>query len=157
MTDATYPQVRIVTERLMYPETVERLLNLIAHTEGIRKILMNGPRLPTTVPYGPARGKPNPLAMKRVISVGEQEVELQVQVGTVTLELENRDVIPAIRAACDLAFSDLMAYTIQEGRFMKTEPTLSDYAKYGPDADKMVLGLVDPKSKSGPVILQGTK
>jgi methyl-coenzyme M reductase subunit D len=157
MTDATYPQVRIVTERLMYPETVERLLNIIAGTEGIRKILMNGPHLPTTVPYGPARGKPNPLAMKRQIRVGDQEVELQVQVGTVTLELENRDVIPAIRAACDLAFKDLMAYTIQEGRFMKSEPTLSDYAKYGPDADKMILGLVDPKSKSGPVILQGTK
>jgi methyl-coenzyme M reductase subunit D len=157
MTDATYPQVRIVTERLMYPETVERLLNLISNTEGIRKILMNGPRLPTTVPYGPARGKPNPLAMKRHIIVGEQEVELQVQVGTITLELENHDVIPAIRAACDLAFEDKMSYTLQEGRFMKTEPTLSDYAKYGPDADKMILGLVDPRSKSGPVILQGTK
>jgi methyl-coenzyme M reductase subunit D len=157
MTDATYPQVRIVTERLMYPETVERLLNIISTTEGIRRILLNGPRLPSTVPYGPAKGLPNPIAMKRVIKVGSQDVELQVQVGTVILELETRDVIPMIRAACDTAFKDSMSYSIQEGRFMKTEPTLSDYAKYGPDADKMLLGLVDPKSKSGPVILQGTK
>ena len=50
MTDAKYPQVRIVTERLLNPETVERLLNLIGNVEGIRRILLNGPRLPSTIP-----------------------------------------------------------------------------------------------------------
>ena len=40
---------------------------------------------------------------------------------------------------------------------MKTEPSLVDYCKYGPNADKEMLGLADPNSKSRPVIIQGTK
>jgi methyl-coenzyme M reductase subunit D len=40
---------------------------------------------------------------------------------------------------------------------MKTEPTIVDYAKYGPNADRDLLGLADPNSRIGPIILQGTK
>ena len=40
---------------------------------------------------------------------------------------------------------------------MKTQATTSDYAKYGPNADELLLGLVDPKSRKGPVILQGSR
>jgi len=156
MTDAKYPQVRIVTERLMNPERVECLLNLIMETGGIRRVLLNGPRLPSTVPYGPSSGIANPHQMRKTIRVGDEDVELQVHVGTILLELESRDVIPQLKAACDEVFTDF-TYRIQEGRYMKTEPSLSDYAKYGPDADKMMLGLADPSSKKGPVILQGIK
>jgi methyl-coenzyme M reductase subunit D len=94
--------------------------------------------------------------MRKVIRIGDQSVEIQVHVGTILLELENRDIIPAIRAACEAGFGELPWY-LQEGRYMKTEPSLVDYAKYGPDADKAIIGMVDPRSKSGPVILQGTK
>jgi len=156
MTDAKYPQVRIAAERLLNPETLERLLNLIMEIEGIRRVLLNGPRLPTTIPYGPSHGLDNPHEMRKSIKVGDQEVELQVHVGTILLEIETCDVIPALKAACDQVFTQF-TYRIQEGRYMKTEPTTSDYAKYGPDADRMILGLADPKSKKGPVILQGIK
>jgi methyl-coenzyme M reductase subunit D len=156
MTDANYPQVRIVTERLLNPETVERLLNRIVAVEGIRRIILNGPRLPSTVPYGPARNITNPHSMRGMIKVGEQEMELAVHVGTLLLELESREVIPLLKAACDPVFTEF-TYRIQEGRYMKTEPSLSDYAKYGPDADKSIIGMADPKSKTGPVILQGIK
>lgn len=156
MTDAIYPQVRIVPERLMNPDRVEKLMNLIATIEGVRRILLNGQRLPATVPYGPARGMENPHPMRKTITVGNQELELQVHVGTILLELENRDALPAIRAACDEVFSDL-SYSMKEGRFMKSEPSLADYAKFGPDADKNIIGMADPKSKTGPVILQGLK
>jgi methyl-coenzyme M reductase subunit D len=40
---------------------------------------------------------------------------------------------------------------------MKTRPSMSDYARYGPDADREILGIVDPRRKDGPVIIQGTK
>jgi len=156
MTDANYPQVRIVTERLLNPETVERLLNRIVAVEGIRRIILNGPRLPSTVPYGPARNTTNPHSMRGMIKVGEKEMELAVHVGILLLELESRDVIPSLKAACDPVFTEF-TYRIQEGRYMKTEPSLSDYAKYGPDADKSIIGMADPKSKTGPVILQGIK
>ena len=156
MTEATFPQCRIDSERFLNPETTERLLNLIVSVPGVRRMVLNGPRLPATVPFGPARGMDNPHPMRKTIHVGDQELDLQVHVGTVLLELENRDVIPALKAAIVPVFTDF-SFRIKEGRFMKTQPSLVDYCKYGPNADKEMLGLADPSSKSRPVILQGTK
>ncbi len=156
MTEATFPQCRIITERLLNPETSERLLNKVVSVPGIRRMVLNGPRLPATIPYGPAKGLPNPHPMRKTIKVGDQELELQVHVGTVLLELESRDAIPALQAAIEPVFTNF-TFRIQEGRFMKTEPSLVDYCKYGPDADKTMLGLADPSSKSRPIILQGIK
>jgi methyl-coenzyme M reductase subunit D len=157
MTDAIYPQCRIVTSRLLNPERVEKLMNLIVDIEGVRRVILNGPRLPSIVPYGPAKGLPNPHDMRKMIKVGSQEFELQVHVGTILLELETRDIIPLIKAACDEAFAPEISYYVQEGRFMKTAPSLVDYCKYGPDADKTMIGLTDPTSKSRPIIIQGNK
>lgn len=156
MTEAIFPQARIVSARFLNPERVEKLLNAIISVPGIRRMVLNGPRLPAVVPYGPARGTPNPHEMRRKIKVGEQELELGVHVGTILLELETRDIIPHLKEACDKVLTDF-PYSIQEGRFMKTEPSLVDYCKFGPDADKNMIGLSDPKSRQGPVILQGTK
>jgi methyl-coenzyme M reductase subunit D len=156
MTEATFPQCRVVTERLLNPDTTERLLNLIVSVAGIRRMVLNGPRLPATVPYGPAKGLPNPHPMRKKIHVGDQEVDLQVHVGSVLLEIENRDVIPVLKAAIEPVFTNF-TFRIQEGKYMKTDPSLVDYCKYGPNADKDMLGLSDPNSKSRPVILQGIK
>jgi len=155
MTDAKYPQVRIVTERLLNPDTVERVMNLIVATGGVRRVILNGPRIPGVVTVGPAKGSPNPHVMRKPIKIGAQEVLLEVHVGTIVLELESRDFIPAIKEACERGFPRFSFY-IQEGRYMKTEPSLVDYAKYGPNADKNIIGLSEP-GKSGPIILQGTK
>jgi len=156
MTEATFPQCRISTERLLNPETTEHLLNKLIEVPGIRRMVINGPRLPATVPYGPATGQANPHPMRKTIHVGDQELELQVHVGTILLEIENREVVPALQAACEQVFTHF-TFRIQVGRYMKTEPSLVDYCKYGPDADKEMLGLADPNSKSRPVIIQGTK
>lgn len=156
MTDAIYPQVRVAPLRLLNPETVEQLLNLLACQEGIRRILLKGQSIPAVVPYGPARGAPNPHSMRQTITVIGEEIELRTHVGTIVMELESIEALPAIRAACDQVFTRF-PYSIQEGRFMKTQSTVSDYAKYGPDADQLLLGLADPKSRKGPVILQGTR
>ncbi|HSQ93982.1 MAG TPA: methyl-coenzyme M reductase operon protein D [Methanoregula sp.] len=156
MTEATFPQCRIATERFLNPETTERLLNKLIEVPGIRRMVLNGPRLPATITYGPAKGMANPHTMRKTIHVGDQEVALQVHVGTILLELENREVIPALQAACEEIFTNF-TFRIQEGKFMKTTPSLVDYCKYGPDADKDILGMADPTSKSKPVIIQGTK
>ena len=156
MTDTTFPQCRIVTFRLLNPETVEQLLNKFLNIHGIRRMVLNGPSLPAVILYGPAKGLQNPHEKRKVIQVGGQDFELQVHVGTILLELENRDVIPALKAACDEVFTTFW-YRLTEGRYMKTEPTIVDYAKYGPHADKMMLGLTDPGSRAGPIILQGNK
>ena len=144
MTDTTFPQCRIAGERLLNPDTVERLLNKLCSICGVRRMIINGPHLSTAH------------EMSKVIKVGNQEIQLEVHVGTIILELENRDSIPALKSVCDEIFTKF-SYRLQEGRFMKTEASLVDYAKYGPDADKDMLGLSDPKSRSGPVILQGSR
>ena len=156
MTEATFPQCRISTERFLNPETTERLLNKLCDVPGIRRMVLNGPRLPVTVTYGPAKGMPNAHTMRKTIRVGDQDLELQVHVGTVLLELENREIIPALKAACEAVFTT-MTFRIDEGRFMKTSPSLVDYCKYGPDADRDIIGMADPSSKSKPVIIQGNK
>ena len=158
MTDAIYPQARIVSARFLRPDTVEQLLNRLVQVGGILRMSINGPSIPTTVPYGPARGKPTPHPDRKVIPVGDQDVLLQVQVGTIILELEDESYIAGIREAVDeVIAAKAFPCADQQGRYMKSQPTISDYAKYGPDADEKILGLVDPGKKGGPTIIQGTK
>ena len=156
MTETEFPQCRIVTERFLNPETVEKILNKLVTIEGIRKIVINGPSIPQLVPYGPARGLPNPHSGRVRITVGTSDVDLRVQVGTILLELETRDIVPRIDEACREVFVNF-SYGLKEGKFMRSTPTQTDYAKYGPGADELMIGIVDPKNKTGPTLLQGTK
>ncbi len=153
MTKAEFPQVRIVPFRMLKPETAERLLNTLAGIAGIRRMMIHGPGLPATVPYGPARGSPNPHSDRRAIHVGDAEIALAIQVGEVILEVEDSSVIEEIRSHCDDFFTEF-PYQLQEGRFMKTAPTLVDYAKFGPDADTTLIGLADPRSGEDPVVIR---
>jgi methyl-coenzyme M reductase subunit D len=153
MTNAAFPQVRIVPIRMLKPATAERLLNMLAGIAGIRRMMIHGPGLPKTVPYGPARGSPNPHSDRRSIRVADAEIALRVQVGTIVLEVEDASVIEEIRSLCDDFFVEF-PYLLQEGRFMKTAPTLVDYAKYGPDADTSLVGLTDPRNREKPVVLR---
>jgi methyl-coenzyme M reductase subunit D len=156
MTEAIFPQVRIVPDRLLFPETVERLLNAICEVGGIRRMVLNGPRLPATVTEGPGRGLPNPHKARKAIKVADKEMELQVQVGFIVLELWDPEFIPKVREVCDRTFTGF-GYNLQEGKFMKSQMTISDYAKYGIMEDEQLLGMADPKSKGVPLILQGSR
>ena len=144
--------------RFLFPETTERFLNGICREGVVRRLVINGPRLPPTIGEGPGRGLPNPHPGRRIIHVGGEEFELQVQVGTLILELENSDAIPVIRQVCDEIFTNF-SYTLQEGKFMKDQMTVSDYAKYGIMEDERMLGIADARAKGSrcPIILQGTK
>lgn len=154
MTEAKFPQCRIVPLRMLSPETAERLLNAVVGVPGIRRLMVNGPSLPTIVPYGPARGKPNPNSNRKTINVGGSDVQLRVQVGMVTIEVTDESVIDKIKAVCDDIFTKF-PYQVQVGQYMKTQATLVDYAKYGPDADETIIGLTDPRRNDTPVIIQG--
>lgn len=158
MTQSVYTQLRIVPSRFLNPDTVESLLARITDMGGIRRMILNGPSLPATVPYGPARGAPNPTSFRRTIILCGEEYLLQVHVGTILLELESAELIPRVKEICDEIFSDKFPYSILEGTFMRSGTmTTTDYAKYGIVDDERILGMSDPKSKQRPVILQGTK
>jgi len=157
MTETTYPQLRITPSRYLNPETTELLLNKIYENAGIRRLILNGPNLPVTVPYGPARGTPNENSYRRNITVCGEEFELHVHVGDILIELEDAASIGGIKKTCDQVFADKFPYRLVEGRFMRSNFTLTDYAKFGKVDDERILGMSDPKSKQRPVILQGTK
>jgi methyl-coenzyme M reductase subunit D len=152
----TYPQIRIVPARLLNPNTVEQLLNGICEVGKVRRMVMNGPRLPAEVPYGPAKGLANPHEGRKTINVKGAEVPLQVQVGVIICELEDEGAISEIKEVCDRVFTEF-SYQVQKGRFMKSIPTTTDYAKYGPEMEESLLGMTDPKQKGCPIIIQGVK
>jgi len=156
MADTEFPQCRIVTERFLNPDTVEKILNKLVVIPGIRRIVINGPNIPQVVPYGPARGLPNPHTDRKTIQVGETDVDLRVQVGTILLELESREFVNQIEKACEEVFTNF-TFSVKLGKFMRSTPTQVDYAKYGPNANEIMIGLVDPKNKTGPTLLQGNR
>jgi methyl-coenzyme M reductase subunit D len=138
-------QIEIFTERLLSPEVVEELLTELAKIEGITRLILHGPRIASAVPEGPAKGTPNVHAARRHIQVGQQDVELGVQVGRIWLELEDEDVIEQVEEASRRILP--CGFQINRGLYMRTRPTQSDYAKWGVIRDTRVLGMTDPKSK----------
>jgi len=156
MTKSQYPQCRVAPLRMLSPQTAEKFLNEVVKVPGIVRMMVNGPSIPATVPYGPARGKPNPNTNRQTIKIGDARMDLRVQVGMIVFEVKDDSVIEKIREVCKDFFKDFPC-EVRSGKFMKTSPTLTDYCKYGPDADESLIGLVDPRRNESPIIIQGTK
>jgi len=144
--------VKIVSIRMMKPETTERLLNMIVKVPGVRRILLRGQNIPKTVPYGPARGIENKTEFKTGVTVAGTDVEIRLMVGDVILELEEPSVADRIKETCEEFFTNFGFY-IQKGTFIKPSPSMVDYAKYGPKMEPELVGLCDPRRKDTPVLL----
>lgn len=144
ISDSILVQYEIFPERMLSPATAQRLLSELEDIEGITRLLVHGPRVPATVPSGPAMGIEVDHSDREIVRVSDQAMELEVEVGRIRLEAMT-DVEKEIRAACErvLPFS----FELREGLFLRTKPTLTDYAKHGPDEtvkDKRVYGMDDP-------------
>lgn len=139
-------QIEIFPKRLLFPETAQKLLSRIVELEGIERMVILGEKLPAYVPSGPATGLPVEHRERKVIKVGDEVFELTVQVGRIRLELGSRDLIEQIREICDETLP--FGYILREGLFFPKKPTVTDYAKLGPDADEKLLGMTDPKQRA---------
>jgi len=139
-------QIEIFPQRFLKPETAECLLNEIYRAGGLVRIMIQGPNLPKSVPYGPGRGLPVDENRDILLKLGDQALELRVKVGRIWLELEGEEYLEGVRAACERTLP--FPFEMKQKRLFHTKPTVSDYAKYGSDIeDKRILGLVDPKGK----------
>ena len=143
--DTDSVQVEIVPSRFLTPETSQRLLNEIYKNGGIVRIMIHGPNMPRTVPYGPGKGIPIEENKDRLLEIGGQAIELRVTVGRVRLELESQEYVGGIKAACERALP--FSFQFRQGKFFHDRMTTSDYAKYGKVEDVRILGLIDPKAK----------
>ncbi|WP_445476200.1 methyl-coenzyme M reductase operon protein D [Methanococcoides methylutens] len=140
-------QIEICPQRFLNPETAQGLLSELSNIEGITRAFVHGPRLPKTVPYGPATGHDVDHKFSKSIKIGETEMDLAVIVGRIRLEILNEEVRENIREVCERTLP--MGYEFRQGLFIQKRQTVSDYAKRGPGADPTTLGLADPKGKVG--------
>lgn len=145
ISDTSTVQVEIIPSRYLMPETAQRLLNEIYNNGGIQRIMVHGPNLPRTVPYGPGKGIPIEEHRDMIVQIGDQAFELKVKVGRIRLEMDNESYIKGLEAACERALP--FSFTIKRGKFFHDRMTVSDYAKFGKVEDKRLLGLIDPKAK----------
>lgn len=125
------PEVQIITNRLLSADTTERVLNALEGISGIRQINMTGESLPKTINSGPGKGLANNHSERKVIHVGNQEIELRYLVGGFYIELEVEDEaeldakLEEIKTACNSTIEH--GYTLQVGRYSKYRPSLHDY------------------------------
>jgi len=145
LSDTESIQVEILPSRYLMPATAQKLLNEIYGNGGIVRIMIHGPNLPRSVPYGPGRGAPIDENRDLLIEVGGQIFELSVKVGRVRLELESEKYFDGLKAACARALP--FSFQIRKGKFFHTRQTITDYAKFGNVEDKPLLGLIDPRAK----------
>ncbi len=146
-------QVEIFPQKVLMPNTAEQLLNGIDKVPGVIRMLIQGPSLPRQVSCGPGTGAPVDHPDRRIINVSGQAFELNVRVGRIQVEIEDRSVKENIRKVAEenLPFP----FEFREGFFIRRKATLVDYAKYGFKSkedesvnleDTRLLGLVDPKA-----------
>ena len=142
--------IKIFPHRYLKAETTEKVLNEIYNLGGIVRVIVHGQPLPKTVPFGPARGLPVNHQDRKIIKVKGEEMELRVKVGEIIVTVigeKLEDVMNGIEEIRKRNFP--FGYDIYVGAFTKTQPTVTDYIKYGDvsNLDPRLIGMVDASAR----------
>lgn len=146
--------IRIFPNRLLQPDTAEKLLNELDQVKGVIRMLISGKNLPRKITCGPGTGKDVNHPDRIIIHVGGCAFELHVIVGEVLVEVEDESAVEELKKACERALP--FPFEFKRGYFIKRKPTLTDYGKYGFKSrtdetinleDERLLGLIDPYAK----------
>jgi methyl-coenzyme M reductase subunit D len=126
--------IEIFPHRLLSPDTTERLLNALDEIEGVKKIVLQGLRLPSE-DINPDRKK---------INIKGDLVDLQVKTGRILMEIDNEEIINEVKLICEdnLPFG----FNIHVGTFIRKQKTVTDTMKYGEtinDLPDEMVGLTD--------------
>ncbi|BDZ69667.1 methyl-coenzyme M reductase operon protein D [Methanobacterium petrolearium] len=130
--------IEIFPHRLLSTETTEKLLNDLEGVEGIKRMVIQGQRLP------PEEINPE----RRFITIKGEKVDLQVKTGRVLMEIEEEDIIEELKPICEnhLPFG----YNIHVGTFIRKKKTVTDDMKYGKSVDEIpdeMVGLTDQNAQ----------
>ncbi len=131
--------IEIFPHRLLSAGTTEKLLNDLEDIEGVRRMVIHGPRLPPEDIKHPDQRK---------ITIKGEEVDLQVQTGRVLMEIENEETIEEVKEVCEdhLPFG----YNVHIGTFIRKQRTVTDEIKYGEALNQIpdeMIGLTDQNAK----------
>ncbi|MGI5990876.1 MAG: methyl-coenzyme M reductase operon protein D [Methanosarcina sp.] len=138
-------QIEIFPSRILSPETAQKLMTEIYKVDGVIRVMVQGNRLPERVTAGPGTGEKVEHPLRKPIQIGDQVIELKICVGRIRVELSNAEAKEKLREVCKNLLP--FPFEFREGHFLKKKPTVTDYAKLGPEADSRLLGMVDPKAK----------
>jgi methyl-coenzyme M reductase subunit D len=143
-------QIEIFPSRILSPETAQKLMAEIYKVDGVIRVMVQGNRLPERVSAGPGTGEKVEHPLRKPIQIGDQVIELKICVGRIRVELSNAEAKEHIRELCEKLFQ--FPFEFREGHFLRKKPTVTDYAKLGPEADPRLLGMVDPRAKTDQLI-----
>ena len=123
--------IEIFPHRILSANTTEKLLNDLEDVNGIKRMVIQGQRLP----------------FQEVNPEGEK-VDLQVQTGRILMEIEDEEIIDDIRDICEdhLPFG----FNIHVGTFIRKQKTVTDQIKYGEALDQIseeMVGLTDQNAQ----------
>ena len=127
--------IEVFPHRYLSADTTENLLRGLEEIEGVKRMVLQGQRLP---PYG--IGHPD----RRIITIKGQEIDLQVKTGRVLMEIECEDVVDEVRNVCNELLP--FGFNIHYGTFIRKEKTVTDNLKYGKKLDELpenMVGLTD--------------
>jgi methyl-coenzyme M reductase subunit D len=141
-------QVEIFPQRTLNVETAQRLLDELNAIPGIVRMVVYGPRLPAENPDDLLNLKYGAVE-KKYLNIKGEKVELTVQIGRIWIEIDDESVIEKIRAAGESALP--FPFEMYEGIYIRTQKTVTDYARRGGKVDDVHLGLFDPKDKRTPI------
>ncbi|HMK54384.1 MAG TPA: methyl-coenzyme M reductase operon protein D [Methanobacteriaceae archaeon] len=131
--------IEIFPHRLLSADTTEKLLNDLEGIKGVKRMVLQGQRLPPKEGEDPDR---------RTIIIHDEEVDLQVKTGRVLMEIEEEELIDEIRTICDERLP--FGYNVHVGTFIRKQKTVTDGIKYGDTLkeipDEMV-GLTDQNAQ----------
>ena len=137
-------QVEIFPDRLLNIETAQALLNELNRISGITRMIVHGPRLPSEDPKNLLAGKHN-IREPQYLDIMGEKVELSVQVGRVCVEMDDPGIKEKIKEACRKTLP--FPFEINEGMYIRTQKTISDYVRKGGKVDDISVGLFDPKAR----------
>jgi methyl-coenzyme M reductase subunit D len=135
--------IEIFPHRLLSADTTEGLLNDLEGIEGIKRIVIQGQRLP-----------PKDVNQEqRTITLKGEEINLQIQTGRILMDIEDEGIIDEsiiedIRSICEdhLPFG----FNIHVGTFIRKQKTVTDNLKYGKALNKIskdMVGLTDQNAQ----------
>ncbi|MGA9188361.1 MAG: methyl-coenzyme M reductase operon protein D [Methanosarcina sp.] len=143
-------QIEIFPSRILSPETAQKLIAEIYKVDGVIRVMVQGNRLPDKVSAGPGTGEKVEHPLRKPIQIGDQVIELKICAGRIRIELSNAEAKETIRELCEKLLP--FPFEFREGHFFRKKPTVTDYAKLGPEADPRLLGMVDPKAKTNQLV-----
>jgi methyl-coenzyme M reductase subunit D len=130
--------IEIFPHRLLSADTTESLLNALDEIDSVKKIVLQGQRLPSNAD--------NP--DHRIINIKGEEVDLQVKTGRIFMEIEDEETIEVVRQKCEENLS--FGFNIHVGTFIRKQKTVSDKIKYGEALNNIpdeLVGLTDQNAQ----------